>query len=146
MRRHWKLAAVAAGLVACSEVDNSLTAQNAFTVSPVATFREPWAMAFLPGSRLLVTEKRGALKLYSLDSGQSIDVTGVPAVEYAGQGGLGDVVLHPDFASNGLVYLSYAESGERGAAGAAVARAKLVQGDGRASLDGLSVIWRQTSL
>jgi glucose/arabinose dehydrogenase len=93
---------------------------------------------------LLVTERRGALKLYSLESGQSLDVTGVPAVEYAGQGGLGDVVLHPDFASNGLVYLSYAESGERAAAGAAVARAKLVQGDGRASLDGLSVIWRQT--
>ena len=95
-------------------------------------------MAFLPDGRLLVTEKRGALKLYSIGAAQSVDVTGVPAVEYAGQGGLGDVALHPDFASNGLVYLSYAESGERGTAGAAVARAKLVAGDGRAALDGLS--------
>jgi glucose/arabinose dehydrogenase len=147
MRKHWSLAAVAAGLVACSDLDNSVTAQSAssaFTISPVATFREPWAMAFLPDGRLLVTEKRGALKLHSLDTGQSVDVAGVPAVEYAGQGGLGDVVLHPDFASNGLIYLSYAERGDRSAAGAAVARAKLVAGDGRASLDGLVVIWRQT--
>jgi len=144
MRKHWKLAAAAIALVACSDVDNSVKAQNAFTISPVATFREPWAMAFLPDGRLLITERRGALKLHSLESGQSVDVNGVPAVEYAGQGGLGDVVLHPDFASNGLVYLSYAESGEGSAAGAAVARAKLVQNDGRASLDALSVIWRQT--
>ena len=127
MRKHWKLAAAAAALVACSDGDNAVKAQSAFTVSPVATFREPWAMAFLPGGRLLVTEKRGALKLYSLESGQSVDVAGVPAVEYAGQGGLGDVVVHPDFATTGVVYLSYAERGERAAAGAAGARAKLVR-------------------
>ena len=144
MRKHWKLAAIATALVACSDGGNSVKAQNAFTVSPVATFREPWAMAFLPDGRLLVTERRGALKLYSRESAQSVDVTGVPAVEYAGQGGLGDVALHPDFASNGVVYVSYAEPGERGTAGAAVARAQLVQVDGRVSLDGLSVIWRQT--
>jgi glucose/arabinose dehydrogenase len=145
MHKRWSLAVSA--LVACSDLDSSVTAQNAstpFTISPAATFREPWAMAFLPDGRLLVTEKRGALKLHSLDTRQSIDVTGVPPVEYGGQGGLGDVVLHPNFASNGLVYLSYAEPGERNRAGAAVARAKLVVGDGRASLDGLDVIWRQT--
>jgi glucose/arabinose dehydrogenase len=147
MRKHWSFAAAAAALVACGDLDNSLTAQDAssvFTVSAVTTFREPWAMAFLPDDRLLVTEKRGALKLHSLATGQSVDVGGVPAVEYGGQGGLGDVVLHPGFAANGLVYLSYAERGERGAAGAAVARARLVVDDGRASLDGLDVIWRQT--
>jgi len=140
MRKHWKLVALAVACVACR--DNSLTAQNAFTVSPVATFREPWAMAFLPDGRLLVTERGGALKLYSIEAAQIVDVTGVPEVEYRGQGGLGDVALHPDFASNGLVYLSYAEIGEQNTAGAAVARAKLVVGDGRASLEGLSVIWR----
>ena len=146
MRKHWSFAAAAAALVACSDLDHSVTAQNAssvFTITPVATFREPWAMAFLPENRLLVTERRGTLKLHSFATGQSVDVSGVPSVEYGGQGGLGDVVLHPGFASNGLVYLSYAERGERGAAGAAVARAKLVVGDGRASLDGLDVIWRQ---
>src|SRR5690606_30719104 len=62
-----------------------------------------------------------------------------------GQGGLGDVVLHPDFTSNGYVYLSYAEAGPRGTAGAAVARARLVlEDDGGAALGGLTVIWRQT--
>ena len=83
-------------------------------------------MAFLPDGRLLVTEKRGALKLYDLRRRAR------PATSRAcrpsstrGQGGFGDVVLHPDFAANGLVYLSYAESGERGTAGAAVARARL---------------------
>jgi glucose/arabinose dehydrogenase len=143
MLEHWKLAALATVLVACSGVDNSVTAQNAFTISPIATFREPWSMAFLPDGRLLVTEKRGALKLYTLDTARSIDVAGVPAVEYAGQGGLGDVVLHPEFSSNGLVYLSYAEPGERGTAGAAVARARLALNAQRASLEGLAVIWRQ---
>jgi glucose/arabinose dehydrogenase len=142
MRKHFKLAVLAVALVGC-DLANDLTAQNAFTVTPVASFREPWAMAFLPDGRLLVTEKRGALKLHSIEGGQTVDVIGVPAVEYGGQGGLGDVALHPEFASNGLVYLSYAEAGERGTAGAAVARARLVQGDGRASLEGLSVIWRQ---
>jgi glucose/arabinose dehydrogenase len=127
---------------ACDSVGTPL-AQSPFTVSPVAEFREPWAMAFLPDGRLLVTEKRGALKLYAVDSGRSVDVTGVPAVEYGGQGGLGDVVLHPSYASNGLVYLSYAERGERGTAGAAVARAKLTLDDSP-SLDALTVIWRQT--
>jgi glucose/arabinose dehydrogenase len=119
-------------------------AQGVFTASPVAEFREPWAMEFVPDGRLLVTERRGALKLYAIDSGRTVDVTGVPKVQYGGQGGLGDVVLHPDFASNGLVYLSYAEPGERGTAGAAVARAKLALLADGAALEGLSVIWRQT--
>jgi len=113
-----------------------------FTVTPVAQFAEPWAMTFLPDGRMLVTEKAGKLKLVSADGKAAIDVSGVPAVAYAGQGGLGDVVIHPDFAGTGYVYLSYAEKGE-GGQGAAVARAKLVEADGGARLDGLQVIWRQ---
>jgi glucose/arabinose dehydrogenase len=144
MRKHWMLAAIAAAVGACGDLDYSLTAQNAFTVSPVATFREPWAMAFLPDGRVLVTERRGALKLYSIENRRAIDVAGVPAVEYAGQGGLGDVVLHPAFETNNFVYLSYAEPGDGGTAGAAVARARLALENGRAALEGLSVIWRQT--
>ena len=50
----------------------------------------------------------------------------MPAVDYGGQGGLGDVVLHPDFAGNGLVYLSCVEAGEGGTRGAAVGRGRLV--------------------
>ncbi|HEY7672597.1 MAG TPA: PQQ-dependent sugar dehydrogenase [Gammaproteobacteria bacterium] len=118
------------------------TAQNLpFTVTEVADFEMPWALEFLPDGRLLVTEQRGALKLY--ESGTVEDLSGVPEVAFGGQGGLGDVVLHPDFATNNLVYLSYAEAGERGTRGAAVARAKLVLESGGGALTDLDVIWRQ---
>jgi glucose/arabinose dehydrogenase len=114
-----------------------------FAITEVASFAEPWAMAFLPDGRLLVTEKRGALKLVR-PGGTVGEVTGVPAVAYAGQGGLGDVALHPDFAKNGLVYLSYAEAGDGGNSGAAVARARLdVDERGGGALTDLEVIWRQ---
>jgi glucose/arabinose dehydrogenase len=143
MPRPWKLAAYAVLLAGC---DYFSSAQNgAFVATPVAEFREPWAMEFLPDGRLLVTEKRGVLKVHALDTGRTGDVAGVPAVVNAGQGGLGDIVLHPSFATNGLVYLSYAEAGERGTAGAAVARARLVlDAAGGGALEDLAVIWRQT--
>jgi glucose/arabinose dehydrogenase len=145
MLKHLQLLVAAAGLAACS--DDASYAQPPFTVTPVAEFNEPWAMAFLPDGRLLVTEKRGALKLYSIERDRAVDITGVPTVEYGGQGGLGDVVLHPDFAANGLVYLSYAEAeaADPGQAGAAIARARLALNDaGGGALENLSVIWRQT--
>ena len=114
-----------------------------FDVTPVAEFHEPWAMARLPDGRLLVTEKRGALVLFDPESAQRIEVSGVPAVDYGGQGGLGDVALHPDFADNRIVYLSYAEAGEGNRRGAAVTRARLVvEGDG-ARLEQPEVIYRQ---
>src|SRR5690606_22490992 len=121
----------------------STATQQAFTVTEVARFKAPWAMTFLPDGRLLVTEMAGALRLFDPASGATGDVEGVPAVAHGGQGGLGDVVLHPRFADNGLVYLSYSEPGDAGTAGAAVARARLVtQGDG-GRLEQLQVIWRQ---
>jgi len=114
-----------------------------FAITEVASFRSPWAMAFLPDGRLLVTEKRGALKLVQ-PGGTIGDISGVPAVDYGSQGGLGDVVLHPKFAENGWIYLSYAEAGEGDIRGAAVARAKLVLDErGGGALSDLQVIWRQ---
>ncbi|HEV7272190.1 PQQ-dependent sugar dehydrogenase [Pseudoxanthomonas sp.] len=116
-----------------------------FTSAPVATFNEPWAMTFLPDGRLLVTEKSGRLRLANVATGQVGEVIGVPAVAYGGQGGLGDVLLHPRFADNRLVYLSYAETGSGSTRGAAVARATLqldASGNG-GSLSNLQVIWRQ---
>lgn len=120
------------------------TSSEPFVVNEIARFNEPWAMSFLPdGKRLLVTERPGHLKLVTLD-GRTGDITGVPDVAYGGQGGLGDVVLHPDFARNQMVYLSYAEAGERDTSGAAVARARLqTDGKGGGKLSGLEVIWRQ---
>ncbi|HEY8519668.1 MAG TPA: PQQ-dependent sugar dehydrogenase [Gammaproteobacteria bacterium] len=120
----------------------ALAQDNPFVVTQLADFDMPWAMEFLPDGRLLVTEQRGALKLYSPD-GSIADVRGVPRVAYGGQGGLGDVVLHPDFERNGLVYLSYAEAGEGETRGAAVARAKLELGANGGELRDLEVIWRQ---
>lgn len=113
-----------------------------FTVTPVAKFSEPWAMTFLPDGRLLVTEKKGVLKLHTIGQ-KTITIRGVPKVDYEGQGGLGDIVLHPDFATNRLVYLSYAEPGPNSTIGAAVARAKLIVHDNGGVLSELEVIWRQ---
>ncbi|KTT31010.1 glucose dehydrogenase [Pseudomonas oryzihabitans] len=116
-----------------------------FTATPRATLDAPWAIAFLPDGTALVTEKGGVLKHLNVQTGKAQDISGVPKVIHAGQGGLGDVILHPQYASNHLIYLSYAEAGEGGTQGAAVARAKLtLKEDGSGSLSDLKVIWRQT--
>lgn len=116
-----------------------------FTAMPRATLDAPWAIAFLPDGTALVTEKGGVLKHLNVQTGKAQDISGVPKVVAAGQGGLGDVILHPQYASNQLIYLSYAEAGEDGTQGAAVARAKLtLKEDGSGSLSDLKVIWRQT--
>ena len=124
----------------------SVTSGRPFTITAVATFSEPWAMTFLHDGRLLVTEKKGALKLLDVTAPGAAagTITGVPEVAYGGQGGLGDVVLHPQFASNNLIYLSYAEAGTGDMRGAAVARARLtLDGNGGGALSDMQVIWRQ---
>jgi glucose/arabinose dehydrogenase len=90
----------------------------------------------------MVTEKKGNLLIVTQIGQKTRPVSGVPDVDYGGQGGLGDVALHPDFAENGLVYLSYVESGGRGTRGAAVARGVLNDTD-RPFLSDVEVIWRQ---
>jgi glucose/arabinose dehydrogenase len=113
-------------------------------VEVFGTFNEPWAMTFLPDGRVLVTEKNGALRLFNTTTRTTGNVTGVPSVLYGGQGGLGDVVLHPRFGDNGLVYISYAEAGPNSTQGAAVARARLVTNGANAALENLQVVWRQS--
>ena len=115
---------------------------NPFDVEVIADFDEPWALAFLPDGRMLVTEKRGYLHVVD-DRGRKFFVRNAPDVDYGGQGGFGDVALHPDFANNNMIYLSYAEAGVGGTRGAAVARAVLNDIDGRANLSDMEVIWRQ---
>lgn len=108
-----------------------------------ATFNEPWAMTFLPTGDLLVTEKKGTLLLVDLDDGSKVAVKGVPEVAYGGQGGLGDVILHPQYQENHWIYLSYAEQDRSGKKGAVVVRAQLISGSAKPQLENLEVIWRQ---
>jgi glucose/arabinose dehydrogenase len=114
-----------------------------FEVNEVATFYEPWAMTFLPDGRMLITEKRGKLYIVTQDGETSRPVEDVPDVAYRGQGGLGDVILHPDYANNDLIYLSYAESGVGNVRGAAVARGRLEIGKRNSFFADGEVIWRQ---
>lgn len=79
----------------------------------------PWGIAFLPDGRALVTERPGRLRIVAKDGRLSEPVKGTPKVFAERQGGLLDVALHPDFDSNRLVYLTYAEAGEGGASTAA---------------------------
>ena len=115
------------------------TKAGTIKVETVATgLSHPWGLAFLPDGRMLVTERSGTLRLVSKDGKLSPPLSGVPKVVVAGQGGLLDVAIDPDFKSNSLVYLTYSEPGE-GGAGTAVARGKL----GESGLDGVEVIFRQ---
>ncbi len=98
----------------------------------------PWALAFLPDGRMLITERPGRLRIVDKSGKLSAPLVGVPDVRAEGQGGLLDVALDPNFAENRLVYLSFAEPGE-GGAGTAVARGRL----GERGLENTEVIYRQ---
>lgn len=114
-----------------------------FSVDVITSFDEPWALTFLPDGRMLVTEKKGNLRVVTQDGQQSRPLEGLPDVDYRGQGGLGDVILHPEYADNGIIYLSYAESGVGDTRGAAVVRAVLELGQRGGGLSDTEVIWRQ---
>jgi glucose/arabinose dehydrogenase len=92
----------------------------AFEVVTVAQgLQNPWSLAFLPDGRMLVTEKPGHLRVMTPDGKMSEPVAGLPPVDSRGQGGLLDVSLHPDFATNRLIYWSFSEpAGPDGVAGA----------------------------
>lgn len=114
---------------------------TALTATEIASFGEPWAMTFLPDGTMLVTEKTGELLHVSAD-GTKRQVANVPAIDYGGQGGLGDIVAHPDFASNNRIYLSYVEAG-RGGSGAVVVSATLDTTAAQPALANISRIWEQ---
>ena len=86
-------------------------------VTFVEGLRNPWSMAFLPNGDMLVTERGGDLRIVRDGQLLSDPVAGVPPVRAQGQGGLQDVVLHPDFESNQVIYLSYSKPNEDGSLG-----------------------------
>lgn len=98
----------------------------------------PWALAFLPDGRMLVTERPGRLRVIGRDGEISEPLGGLPEIAARGQGGLLDIALGPDFATERWVYFSFSEPGDGGAS-TAVARGRL--GDGR--LDDVQVVFRQ---
>ena len=116
-------------------------------LTTVATgLQNPWGLAFLPDGNYLVTERPGRLRIVTPQGGVSTPITGVPAVFARGQGGLLDVALDPQFASNRRIYLSFAEAGfapgASNTAGTAVFRGQL-SADGSALTNG-TVIFRVT--
>lgn len=89
------------------------------------SLNHPWGMAFLPDKRLLVTERAGTLRILEKDSTLSAPLAGTPEVFAKGQGGMFDVALHPNFAENNYVYLSFAEPGDNNTVSTALGRGKL---------------------
>lgn len=136
------LLALMAGLVQAAP-DEHPSELGTLTTEVVASGLEyPWALAFLPDGRMLVTERPGRLRLVAADGSLSSPISGVPRVFAQGQGGLLDLALSPDFDKDRRVYLSYAEAGDEGGlAGTAVGRGTL-SADG-ARLEGFEVIFRQ---
>lgn len=121
---------------------SSTQVQQAYKVNNIAEFNEPWAIAPLKDGRLLLTERKGRLYLFDPETKKKTEIKGTPKVAYGGQGGLGDVALHPDFANNPWIYLSYAEQGQ-GGYGAVVIRGKLDLKQGAPQLTQIEKIWTQ---
>ena len=115
----------------------------AYDVQTVTTGLEnPWALAFLPDGRMLVTERPGRLRIVAKDGALSSPIAGLPQMEARGQGGLLDVALDPDFSRNHLIYWSYSEPAQGGGNNTAVARGRLAEG-GTPRVEQVQVIFRQ---
>lgn len=131
--------------VSTAKADFEITGNDGSNLqaAEITSFNEPWAMTFLPDGTMLVTTKPGKLYRVAQDGGKT-EVKGMWEVSYGGQGGLGDVVLHPDFANNGYVYISNVETLDGGAtSGAIVTRARLDLSGDTPKLTGKERIWTQ---
>jgi len=127
-------------LPGCARAETApLAPADALQISERARGLEnPWALAFLPDGRMLVTERPGRMRLIDAQGKRSPPLAGVPAVVARGQGGLLDVILDPRFAETQRIYFSYSEPRGEGN-GTAVAQARL----SASGLEQLRVIFRQ---
>ena len=144
MKRTWILALLTAtpALAQMNAGNLAPTADKPFSVTKVAEFNLPWRMAFLPDSRMLITEKGGKVFL-ATPEGVKTEVKGVPAVQFGGQNGLLGIYLSPTYAKDRGIYLTYSEPGQDPATSSlALAHATLDTAKGTPSLAGLKVIWR----
>jgi len=139
------LALVAFSAAAYTFGNGSTANSDSVKKTVLETFKKPWAMAFMPDGRALVTEKAGKLWLVGTNGKKFGEITGVPSVKARGQGGMGDIILHPGFATNNIVYLSHVErdANDSSLSGAAVMRATLSLNEASGSLSNADIIWRQ---
>ena len=107
-------------------------------VTVASGLSHPWGLAFLPDGRMLVTERDGRMRIVKADGTLGSALTGLPQIAADGQGGLLDVVLDPDFATNNTIWFTYSEPGD-GGAGTAVAKARLAE----SGIDQVTVVFRQ---
>lgn len=130
------------GSSSLAAVDETFDTENGpiQVTTVVGGLSHPWALTFLPGGEMLVTEPVGALRVVTADGVLSEPIVGTPEVDARGQGGLLDLALDPDFETNRLVYLSFSEPGDGGNS-TAVARGRLA--DDLSGLEDLEVIFSQ---
>ena len=115
------------------------SSKSAIKIEKIAVFDEPWALTFLNQDELLVSTKKGKLWSVQKDGKKSL-IEGIPEIAYGGQGGLGDILPHPKFNQNNLLYLSFVTSKNNGRTrGAIVIRAKLDNG----KLINPQLVWEQ---
>jgi glucose/arabinose dehydrogenase len=129
------LLAVAAFAVAKRYFPNGLRA-----VTVVAGLDTPWAVAFLPDGRLLVTERPGRIRIATLGGELGAPLRGLPPVYHAGEGGLMDVAIDPDFASNQRIFWTYSEPPAEGGKSPTVVASAILDGD---ALHDVKVLFRQ---
>ncbi|MDC6386988.1 PQQ-dependent sugar dehydrogenase [Muricauda sp. SK9] len=118
---------------------NGVTTETTYTVTVFASgLSNPWGMAHLPDGRILVTEKAGTMRLVSTSGTVSSPITGIPAVNSSGQGGLLDVAVDPNFQENRMIYWSFSQNGPGGTA-TAVAKGRL--SDSETAIEDAEVIY-----
>jgi aldose sugar dehydrogenase len=138
---HGRLAASCIALIVAASAGGPAAAQSPRAQTVASGLDHPWAIAFLPDGRFLVTERPGRMRVVNAQGQLSAPLSGVPAVAAGGQGGLHDVVLDSGFARNRTVYFCYAEPGPGRTNSTALARARLAADDSR--LEDVRVIFSQ---
>jgi glucose/arabinose dehydrogenase len=134
-RRAWMLA----GLVA---LGGAVHAQSLTPQVVASNLRHPWAVAFLPEGRFLVTERGGSMRVVEADGRAGEPLPGLPPIQAGGQGGLLDVIVDSDFARNRWVYFCYSEPGA-GGRGSSTALARATLTEDRSALQQVQVLFSQ---
>jgi aldose sugar dehydrogenase len=109
----------------------------------VSGLQNPWGLVFLPGGKMLVSERAGRLRVVGADGALSTPVAGLPAVDFRGQGGLLGLALDPAFATNRLLYWSYTELQADGSNNTATARGRFVDDAAAPRVESVQVIFHQ---